>query len=67
MGSLMNHKAGAVTEDLPTLATLIRFLAGVNPLVDNEVRVLTEGFPTLAAFIGLFSSVKSLVPNQAFT
>lgn len=67
MGSLVNHEAGAVAEDLPALITRVRFLTSVDPLVDDEVRVLIERFPTLIAFIGLFSSVKSLVPNKAFT
>lgn len=67
MGSLVNHEARAVAEDLPALVTSVRFLPSVDPLVDDEVRVLIERFPTLAALIGLFSSVKSLVPNKAFT
>lgn len=50
-----------MTEDLATLVTLIRFLAGVDSLMDDQGRAPDEGLATVFTFVGFLSSVDSPV------
>lgn len=54
-----------MTEDLATLVTLIRFLAGVDSLMDDQGRAPDEGLATVFTFVGFLSSVDSPVLSQA--
>lgn len=53
MNVLVLNQARAVLKGLPTLLTLIGFLAGVDSLAANEEVLWPEGFPTFVIFIGL--------------
>lgn len=55
------YKGGVLDESLATLATLVRLLACVAPLVACERGTITESLATLMALIGFLSAMNSLV------
>lgn len=54
---LMLGHVGTVPEGLPTLATLVGLLPGMDPPVLDEVGALAKGFLAISTFVRLLSMV----------
>lgn len=57
----LSFKPRLFTEDLTTLATSLRFLLGVNPLMLCKGWILTKDLATLVTFVRFLSSVNPLM------
>lgn len=57
----MDEKPGTVAEAFATLGTFIRFLSGVDPLMDEEVGAVNKALPAHVADVGPLSHVDPLV------
>lgn len=60
----MLDQAGLVSEALPAVRAVERFIPCVDSLVLDEVYVDTEALPTVDAFVGLLFCVDLLVAHQ---
>ena len=62
--SLVDAEAGALTESLPTLITLVRPLPSVDSHVSLQGGEGAEGIPTLSAVKGLLCEMSSCVTPE---
>lgn len=64
MGALVDHKARATTETLPTLGAFIGLLSRMDLLVVEELSFPAEAFVTLRAVKWLLTYMDPVVPGK---